>query len=85
MKKFLSVVKHEYKKIVLKWTFLIATLFLPVLMAASTIVPALLFSIKGEPTRIVIVDQTGRITPRIKENLSIEKTAKKVEKSQEET
>ncbi|MDQ3750390.1 MAG: ABC transporter permease [Acidobacteriota bacterium] len=85
MKKFLAVVKHEYKKIVLKWTFIIATLLFPVLAAAFAVVPALLFSIKGEPTRIVIVDQTGKITPRIKENLSKEKTAKKVEKSQEET
>jgi len=85
MKKFLAVVKHEYKKIVLKWTFLLATLLFPVLAAAFAVVPALIFSIKGEPTRIVIVDQTGKITPRIKENLSKEKTAKKVEKSREET
>ena len=85
MKKFLAVVKHEYKKIVLKWTFLLATLLFPVLAAAFAVVPALIFSIKGEPTRIVVVDQTGKIMPRLKENLSKEKTAKKVEKSQEET
>ncbi len=84
MKKFLSVVKHEYKKIVLKWSFLIATLLFPVLAGAFAVVPALLFSIKGEPTRIVIVDQTGKITPRIKENLSEDKKAKVIEKSQEE-
>jgi ABC-2 type transport system permease protein len=85
MRKFLSVVKHEYKKIVLKWSFLLATLLFPVLAGAFAVIPALLFSIKGEPTRIVIVDQTGKITPRIKENLSREKTAKKVEKSQQGT
>ncbi|MEO8074055.1 MAG: ABC transporter permease [Acidobacteriota bacterium] len=84
MKKFLAVVKHEYKKIVLKWSFLIATLLFPVLAGAFAVVPALLFSIKGEPTRIVIVDQTGKITPRIKENLSDQENAKVVEKSQEE-
>jgi hypothetical protein len=28
-----------------------------------------IFSIKGEPTRIVVVDQTGKIAPRLKENL----------------
>ena len=67
MKKFLAVVKHEYKKIVLKWTFLIATLLFPVLAAAFAVVPALLFSIKGEPTRLVIVDQSGKVAARVKE------------------
>jgi ABC-2 type transport system permease protein len=69
MRKFLSVVRHEYKKIVLKWTFLIATLLFPILSAAFAIVPALIFSIKGEPTRIVVVDQAKKIEPRLKENL----------------
>ncbi len=85
MKKFLAVVKHEYKKIVLKWSFLIATLLVPVLGAVFAVVPALLFSIKGEPTRIAVVDQSGRIAPRIKENLSNEKSAaKEKQKSAEE-
>ena len=83
MKKFLAVVKHEYKKIVLKWSFIIATLLFPVLAAAFAVVPALLFSIKGEPTRLVVVDQTGKIAPRLRENLSKEKTAA-IEKSQDE-
>ncbi len=76
MKKFLAVVKHEYKKIVLKWTFLIATLLFPVLAAAFAVVPALLFSIKGEPTRLVIVDQSGKVAARVKENLLSEKKPK---------
>jgi ABC-2 type transport system permease protein len=78
MKKFLAVVKHEYKKIVLKWTFLIGTFLLPVLMAGFGIVPALIFSLKGEPTRIVVVDQTGKVLPRLKENLSAEAIEAKV-------
>ncbi len=69
MRKFLAVVKHEYKKIVLKWTFLVATLLFPVIAAGFAIVPALIFSIKGEPTRLIIVDETGKIAPRIRENL----------------
>ena len=69
MKKFLAVVKHEYKKIVLKWTFLVATLLFPLIAAAFAVVPALIFSIKGEATRIVVVDQKGKIAPRIKDNL----------------
>jgi ABC-2 type transport system permease protein len=74
MKKFLAVVKHEYKKIVLKWSFLLVTLLFPVLSAAFAVVPALLFSIKSEPTRIALVDETKRIAPRIRENLALEKT-----------
>ncbi|CAN5494638.1 ABC transporter permease [soil metagenome] len=85
MKKFLAVVKHEYKKVVLKWSFLIATLLFPVLAAAFAVVPALIFSIKGEATRIIIVDQTGKIAPRIRENLSREKSAEKTEQAQKDS
>ncbi len=77
MKKFLAVVKHEYKKIVLKWAFLIGTLLFPVIAAGFTVVPAIILSIKGEPTRIAIVDPTGKITSRLKENLSAEKMAER--------
>ena len=73
MRKFLAVVKHEYKKIVLKWTFLIGILLFPVIAALFAIVPALIFSIRAEPTRIAVVDNTGKIAPRLKENLSAEK------------
>lgn len=83
MRKFLAVVKHEYKKIVLKWSFIIATLLFPVLAAAFAVVPALLFSIKGEPTRLVVIDQTGKVAPRLWANLSKEKEAA-IEKSQDE-
>src|SRR5207245_1962151 len=34
---------------------------------------AIIFSIKGEPTRVVIVDQSNKIGPRLKENLSTER------------
>lgn len=81
MRKFLAVVKHEYKKIVYKWTFLIGTLLFPLIGACFAIVPALIFSIKGEPTRIVIVDKTNKIAPRLKENLSVENINVKGEKA----
>ncbi len=70
MRKFLAVVKHEYKKIVLKWTFLIGTLLFPVLGAGFAVVPAIIFSLKGEPIRLVVVDTSGTIAARFKENLS---------------
>ena len=84
MQKFLAVVKHEYKKIVLKWTFLIATLLFPLIPAAFAVVPALIFSIKGDATRLVIVDQTGKIAPRLKTNLVREEKVEEREQAEED-
>lgn len=77
MRKFLAVVRQEYRKIVYKWTFLVGTLLFPVIAASVAIVPALILSVKGDPTRIVIVDSSGRIGPRIRDNLSPEKIEKR--------
>jgi ABC-2 type transport system permease protein len=73
MRKFWAVVRHEYKKVVLKWSFLIGTLLLPALAVGFAVVPALIFSIKGEPTRVAVFDPTGTIIPRVKANLSKER------------
>lgn len=81
MRKFLAVVKHEYKKIVLKWSFLIGTLLFPIIAAGFAVVPAIIFSIKGEPTRIAVVDSSGKIAPRLRENLSAEKIAAKAKQA----
>ena len=81
MRKFLAVVKYEYKKVVLKWSFLIATLMLPLFAAIVGVVPALVFSIKGSPTRIVIIDTNGNIESRLKANLSADKIAEKARKA----
>lgn len=75
MIKFIAVVKHEYRKIALKWTFLLGTLLFPVIGACFALVPAIIFSIKGEPTRIVIVDPSNKIGMRIRENLAPDKIA----------
>ena len=85
MRKFLAIVKHEYRKIVLKWTFLLGTLLFPLLSAGFAVVPAIIFSIKGEATRIAVVDSSGKITPRLKENLSAEKIEQRVKQSAEES
>lgn len=77
MKKFPAVVKHEYKKVVMKWSFLIGTLLFPFLAAMFAVVPAIIFSMRGEPTRIVVVDPADRIATRLKENLAPEKIAEK--------
>lgn len=81
MRKFLAVVRHEYKKIVYKWTFVLGTLLFPVLGAGFAIVPAIIFSIKGDPVRLVIIDPTNSIAPRLKEELSAESIAAKEEES----
>ena len=85
MRKFFAVVKHEYKKIVLRWTFLVGTFLFPFLIALVGSVPALIFSIKSEPTRMVIVDPTGKLASRIEENLSPEKMAAKAEQAMKDS
>ncbi len=84
MKKFLAVVRHEYRKIVLRWAFLLGTLLFPVIAACFAVVPAIIFSIKGEPTRIAVIDRSGKIAPRLKENLSGERIAARAEKAAKE-
>ena len=85
MRKFLAVVKHEYKKIVYKWTFLLGTLLFPIIGACFAVIPAIIFSMKGEATRIVIVDPTNKIEPRLRANLSTENIRAKGEQAAKET
>lgn len=84
MRKFLAVVKHEYKKIVLKWTFLIGTLLFPVIGMGFALVPAIIFSLKGEATRIVVVDRSEKILPRLKQNLSADRIEAKARQAAKE-
>jgi ABC-2 type transport system permease protein len=85
MRKFLAVVKHEYRKIVMKWAFLLGTLLFPVIGAGFAFVPMIIFSIKSEPTRIAVVDPSGKIAPRIRANLSAEKIREKADQAVKET
>lgn len=85
MRKFFAVVKHEYKKVVFKWSFLLATLLLPFLAACFAVVPAIIFSLKGEPTRIVVVDPSSKIAPRLEENLSPAKLMEKTRNAMKES
>ena len=81
MNRFLAVVVHEYKKVVLKWSFLVGTLLLPVLAGVFAFVPAIIFSLKGEPTRIALIDRSGTVAPRLKDNLSADKMAERARKA----
>lgn len=85
MKKFLAIVKHEYKKIVLKWSFVIGTLLLPFLAIVLSIIPAIIFSIPGEPTRIAVVDPSGHIEAKLRVNLSPERIAERTRRAARET
>jgi len=70
MKKFLAVVKREYIQRVRTKFFVVATILGPVMMAAFTVVPALMFTIKaGGPTRLAIIDQTGKLYERVAKDL----------------
>ncbi|HXG83069.1 MAG TPA: ABC transporter permease [Pyrinomonadaceae bacterium] len=73
MRKFLAVTKREYRKIVFSWTFLVGTLLAPLIAAMFAVVPAIIFSIKGDVQKIAVVDQSGQVVGRLKENLSPEK------------
>jgi ABC-2 type transport system permease protein len=79
MRKFLAVVRYEYRKVVLRWAFLIGTFLFPVLAAGFGLVPALIFSMKSEVTRIAVVDPSGQILPRLKENLSADAISQQVQ------
>jgi len=77
MRKFLAVVKREYIQRVRTKFFVVATILGPVLMAAFTIVPAMMFGIKsGGPTRLAIVDQTGKMYERVAKEIVSGKEAK---------
>src|SRR2546425_7561100 len=66
MKKFFAVVKREYIQRVRTKFFVIATILGPLMMAAFTIVPAMMFGIKsGGPTRLAIVDRSEEHTSEL--------------------
>ena len=70
MKKLFAVVKREYVQRVRTKFFVVATILGPVLMGTFTVVPALLLGTKsGGPTRVVIVDQTGKVYARVAKEL----------------
>ena len=76
MRKFFAVVKREYIQRVRTKFFVVATILGPLLMAAFTIVPALMFGLKaGGPTRIAIVDQTGKMYDRVARELTGDRSA----------
>ena len=84
MRKFFAVVKHEYRKVVLKWSFVIGTVLMPVIFIVISLVPLIIFSLKGGPTRIAVADTSGKILPRLEKNLSAERMMEVAKKASEE-
>jgi ABC-2 type transport system permease protein len=73
MRKFLAVTKREYFKIVWTKTFIVSTILAPVFMIVVSFAPMLMMSLKGSAVRMVVVDPSGKIAARLRENLSPEK------------
>src|SRR5215213_2441569 len=84
MRKFLAVVKHEYRKVVLKWSFVISTLLMPFIAVLISVIPLIIFSIKGGPTRIAIADPSGAILPRLERNLSADRMTERAREASSE-
>jgi ABC-2 type transport system permease protein len=84
MRKFFAVVRHEFSKIVLKWSFLIGTLVFPIILGILALIPLIIFALRGEPTRIAVADINGNILPRLKANLSGERLMEKARQAASE-
>ena len=70
MKKLFAVVKREYVQRVRTKFFVVATILGPLLMAAFTVVPALMFGLPtGGPIRVAIIDETGKMYARLAKEL----------------
>src|SRR5262245_7724361 len=70
MKKLFAVIKREYVQRVRTKFFVVATILGRLLMAGFTVVPALMLSMKtGGPTRLAIIDQTGKMYGRVAREL----------------
>lgn len=70
MKKFLAVVKREYIQRVRTKMFIFVTILGPLVISSFAIVPALIFNIRaGDPVRIAIVDESGRLYQRVHDSI----------------
>jgi ABC-2 type transport system permease protein len=71
MRKFLAILKREYLQRVRTKMFIFSTILLPTVMSLFGIVPALILSIDaGDPMRVAVVDQTGKIYTRLEQALT---------------
>jgi ABC-2 type transport system permease protein len=68
MKKILVIIRREFVQGVRGKTFIISTILAPAFMLGIFLVPGLLMGLKtGAPTRVAVVDQTGRLYGPLRE------------------
>lgn len=78
MDKLLAIIKREYLQRVRSRMFVVWTILGPLMLVFFSVVPALVFGIKaGEPTRIAVVDETGKMYERVRASLVDEGTTDK--------
>lgn len=61
------IAKREYLQRIRSMGFWIATLILPLFVVAATVLPSLLLARSRAEQRVVVVDATGRVAPRLNE------------------
>src|SRR5690349_18836710 len=70
MRKFVAVIKREYVQRVRSKFFVVATVLGPLMMLMFSVVPVYLANIKaGGPTRIAVVDESGKLYERFRDAL----------------
>lgn len=67
LEKIAVVAKREYTQRIRSKGFWIATLILPVFVLAATVLPSYILSRSRADQRVVVVDPTGRVAPRLLE------------------
>jgi ABC-2 type transport system permease protein len=68
MDKILLIIQREYLTRVKKKTFLIATLLVPILMAAVSVIPFLLYTNSDRHKTVEIIDDSGLFAQKFKNN-----------------
>ena len=76
--KILTIIKKEYKQIVKKKSFVIATILTPLLMTAFIFLPMLMTKVGREEKIIEIADYSGIISEQFRERSAQSKEAKAV-------
>ncbi|MBD0373533.1 MAG: ABC transporter permease [Pyrinomonadaceae bacterium] len=84
MDKLLAIIKREYLQRVRSRMFVVWTILGPLMLVFFSVVPALVFGIKaGEPTRIAVVDETGKMFERVRAAIVDEEGLDKAEEATE--
>lgn len=71
MKKILIIIQREFLYRIGKKSFILLTVLMPFIMAASVLMPIWLAMVEGnEPKQVVVIDGTGKYLPQFRSNES---------------